>query len=108
VDSGKLSTAQSLAINERIKTMKRKKAVALTTAGYDKRHHKAYRKVPPMSRFSLKDQIGLLLWFLCRPVSQQQSAAGYRLLEVLLLQSYQESRQSPSHGRDMAVEATKS
>lgn len=42
-----------------------------------------YRNCAPESRENLKEQIGLLLWFLCGPISEKQSAAGWQLLEVL-------------------------
>jgi hypothetical protein len=45
-----------------------------------------------MSRENLQEQIGLLLWFLCSPVSEQQIIAGYRLLEILLSARYEQGQ----------------
>lgn len=59
------------------------KAAARTAARYDEQHHTQYQQVPLTSRSNLKDEIGLLLWFLCSPINQRQRAAGYRLIEVL-------------------------
>lgn len=69
--------------------MKIKMTVAGTTATQKKRHNKAYRKVTSMSSNNLKDEIGLLLWFLCSPISEKQSAPGYQLLEILLSAKYE-------------------
>ena len=69
-------------------------------------HVEAYRKPAPLSSGNLRDQIGLLLWFLCSPLSRRQSAAGWKLLEVLLSQSYQESAQSTRGGRSAPPELT--
>jgi len=46
--------------------------------------NKPYRKLAPLSSENLRDQVGLLLWFLCSPISEGQSASGWRLFEVLL------------------------
>jgi len=69
-----------------------KKAVhrADGTAGNNKLHKKAYREVTAMSSNNLKDEIGLLLWFLCSPLSEKQCTAGYRLLEILLSARYEQ------------------
>ncbi|HCO96627.1 MAG TPA: hypothetical protein DIU00_22255 [Phycisphaerales bacterium] len=50
---------------------------------------KQYRKATPLSSDNLKDQIGLLLWFLCGPLNKKQCTAGYRLLEILLSARYE-------------------
>jgi len=51
--------------------------------------HTTYRKAKPMSKENLPEQIGLLLWFLCSPISDRQIEAGYRLLEILLSAIYE-------------------
>jgi hypothetical protein len=47
---------------------------------------KAYPPGAFKSTESLKEEIGLLLWFLCSRISEKQSAAGWALLEVLYKQ----------------------
>ena len=69
--------------------MKTKKAAAVTAAGNIKLQSKAYRKDTSMSSDNLKEQIGLLLWFLCCPINQRQIVAGYKLLEIMLSARYE-------------------
>jgi len=58
-------------------------------AGKNHLRNISYRRATPMSSDNLKDQIGLLLWFLCSPISDRQIEAGYRLLEILLSAIYE-------------------
>ena len=67
----------------------KERAAAPTTAPKYCLQDKAYRKDTFMSRQNLTDQIGLLLWFLCSPISEKQIVAGYRLLEILLSARYE-------------------
>ena len=66
--------------------MKTKKAAVAAAARRNELHCRTYRKATPMSTTNLKDEIGLLLLFLCSPISHQQRAAGWSLFEVLLAQ----------------------
>jgi len=55
-----------------------------------KLHRLAYPRAESLSIENLQDQIGLLLWFLCSPINQRQSVAGYSLLEVLISAKYEQ------------------
>lgn len=73
------------------KTPKKERAAHLGQQAAPKYYsqEKSYRKATPMSRNNLKDEIGLLLWFLCSPLNKKQGAAGYQLLEIMLLARYE-------------------
>ena len=63
--------------------MKTKKAAVQPAARYNKQHHIEYRTIPRMSSDNLKDQVGLLLWGLCGPISRCPRETGWELLGVL-------------------------
>ena len=70
-----------MAIYERIKGMKTKKAVAGTTAKHIKRHNKPYPKTEARSRANLKQEVGELAFYLQFPIGQDLGHFGWELLE---------------------------
>jgi len=58
-------------------------------AGTNQLQNISYLKATSISSRNLQDQIGLLLWFLCSPISKKQIEAGYQLLEILLSTRYE-------------------
>lgn len=70
----------------------------------NKLHTKSYQKPAQLSSVNLKEQIGLLLWLLCSPLSHRQRSSGWQLFGILLSQLYQINAQNTHQGHSTTPE----